>query len=411
LIITRHVASTSLAEALDCSADERRQILREVGGLVARLHAAGYVHSDLHVGNIVMSNLGPVLLDLQRVKASHAKEDHLRDIGSLDFSLANMGISKFDRLRFRSSALSLGEYRLSAARESLRAVGHASEARALDYFRGRTRRVLQVGEGFRQIRFEDMVGMRVETISSKTLHEAIRLHRECVANGGPDLLKHDHRSQVSGVTVGGMRFVVKEVVKGTRRKWLADAFRGSPARRAWVGGHGLRIRGIGAPAPYAFVEERWHGIPVASLIVLEDLRPALPVHEIPESKLDATTLADLLLRLLLRLHRTGVIHGDLQSLHILMHSDQEISLIDLEGVRFRRRLSDEQRIQALAELNASISDQQLAGKIRGEAVRRYLRELPFDRGNNRAVRTIVVRSIARRQRWKGDDCDLSPYSE
>jgi tRNA A-37 threonylcarbamoyl transferase component Bud32 len=378
---------------------------------VARLHRAGFVHRDLHVGNILIDDLGPVLLDLQRVRASHEKQEHMRDIGSLDFSLGNMGVSRVDRLRFRSSALSLGEFRLTAARENLRAAGRASEDRALDYYRGRTRRSLKPGPEIRRIHFEDQSGLRVASLSSKAIHLAILRHRDQIENGGPDLIKSDHRSRVSGVEIGGTRFIVKEVVKGSRRKWIADVFRGSAARRAWVAGHGLQIRGIGAPAPLAFVERRRYGIPVASLIILEDLRPARALDSIPPDQIDAAQLADLLLRLVLRIHRTGVTHGDLQSLHILMGPERELSLIDLEGVRFRRRLEDDQRIQALAELNASLADERIPADIRGETLRHYLRELPFDRGNNRAVLEIVKRSLARKQHWKGTDCDLSPYSD
>ncbi len=162
------------------------------------------------------------------------------------------------------------------------------------------------------------------------------------------------------------------------------------------------------------------GIPVNSLVILQDLHPAVPAHTLAGTDVDGgTRLSTALRRLATALHRTGVIHGDLQSPHVFVQTSTanadaespfETSLIDLEGVRFRRRLSSEDRIQALVELNASIDDRLVPGSRRRRDFELYAQAVPFasaepGRGAlDDILREIVRRSLARGHFWKGADC-------
>ena len=94
--------------------------------------------------------------------------------------------------------------------------------------------------------------------------------------GGPRVIQHGPRSSVTRVEVGGVRVVLKQWQRRGPWRLAADRLRGSPAARAWRGGVGLRARRIGAAVPYAFLERRRLGLPVASWLLLEDLWPALP---------------------------------------------------------------------------------------------------------------------------------------
>lgn len=411
--------AVSLNGALDDYAFKRRRILRRVGELVHQFHNAGFAHGDLHVGNITIGDAGPVLVDLQRVHSIEHEGDRVRDIAFLDFSLAHMGVTLHDRLRFRIAALGLGLFRVAPERELLREIGRASAARALDYYRGRTRHMVRPGPDVAALRCGEQAGLRSKEFSEASVNAAIELHRKQVQTGGDGLLKCDHRSHVSAVEPDGHRVVVKEVVKTTLRKRLADVFRGSPARRAWVAGHGLRIRGIGAAKPLAFLETRRRGVPVASVVILEDLSASRCVADIPADDPAAPQLARQLLQLVLRMHRTHTSHQDFQTSHMYWIDEKDgprigdtspLALIDLEGVQFHEQLHDQHRISMLSELNATLSDDFLLPHPRRELLEQYLRALPFERGNERSVREIVRRSVARAQAWKGKDCDFSPAS-
>jgi len=411
LVITRFIPRAKrLDHRLNGYPFEKHRLLRQVGELVLRLHDAGFVHRDLHVGNVLVGENGPLLIDLERCRTVEGQRDRLRDVAFLDFSLHHAGITQANRLRYRIAALGLDHFRVAAERELLREVGRISHARALDYYHGRTRRTLRKGEGFQSVVCKAGSGLRVDDFANASVIAALAAHHQAVSNRSSQLLKCDHRTQVSRVAVGDRSVVVKEVVKTSARKRLADALRGSPGRRAWFAGHGLLIRGIGAARPLAFVERRERGIPVSSAVVLEDLGDTPRLANIPAGDPNVDPLAKQLLRLLLQLHRTGCVHADFQAMHIYLakHADQIVpTLIDLESVRFPRRLHDRQRVGMLAAINATLADDVLPATIRCDVLERYLLSLPFERGNAHAGREIVRRSLARKQVWRGTDCELS----
>ncbi len=414
LIVTRHIpAAETLDRALDGYAFEQRRLLRRVGELIHRLHSAGSVHGDLHIGNILVGEDGPVLVDLHRVRGIESRFDRIRDIAFLDFSLVQRGVSLSNRMRLRIAALDFGHFRVAAEREQLREIGRASQTRSIEYYRGRTRRTLRPGQQFVRITHAGSTGMRLVDFSQQAVRAAVEAHRHQVETGGSCLIKHDHRSRVSVVDAEGRRVVVKEVVKGGARKRLADWFRGSAGRRAWVGGHGLLIRGVSVATPLAYLEERHGGIPHSSLVILEDLSGARCLADIKPTDPEADALPKQLLGLLIRLHRSGGLHGDLQSIHVYLtgrDGQSELTLIDLEGVRFPKPLRDRQRIQMLSELNASLDDDLIPAARRAELFADYRRALPFERGNQHAAKEIIRRSLARNQRWRARGVDLSGRS-
>jgi hypothetical protein len=255
-------------------------------------------------------------------------------------------------------------------------------------------------------------GLRLDRFPEAAAAQALEAHAETLRRGGERILKRDHRSRITAAVVDGHAVVVKEVVKDGARRHIADGLRGSPARRAWRGGHGLLARGIGACTPLAFLETRRHGLPVASTAILEDLRPAAPSTQYAaRGPAEAGAVLDALCQLVIALHRNRVVYGDLRAQHIFVRGAGgrepgrlEVALIDLEGVRFARRLSQTRRIQSLAELNASLADDLLSTEVRRHAFEVYCRALPFAGGSPRALAEIVRRSLARDHFWAGRGC-------
>ena len=173
---------------------------------------------------------------------------------------------------------------------------------------------------------------------------------------------------------------------------------GSAARRGWIGGHGLRARRIGVALPVAWIDRRDHR--GHSVLLMEDLGAQPCLELAPREQIDP----DAILRLLLALHRRGVDHGDLQASHIFGRSEPR--LIDLEGVRFPRRVSDDARLRALAELNASLPDDSLPADERRELFYCYAAALPFRIPVEQALREVIGRSLARQHAWRGLGCAL-----
>ena len=409
LLAMEWIEGVPLLDALHGPRASRRILLRALGELVARLHRAGWVHGDLHAGNVVVASTGPVLLDWQRARRTRARAARRRDLAFLEYSLASV-TSRSDRLRVRQTRLGVAPPLAEDARHELRAAGDAADRRAREHARSRTRRSLREDRQYARTQLGDASGMRLRELEPETLTALVDQHREALRARDARLLENDARSVLSAVAAGGRRAIVKETRWRGLGRALGDALRGSAGRRAWLAGHGLRARRIGAARPLAFLERRRLGVPVTSWVVVEDLRPAVPAAfavERGEAAPEAVLAA--LARLAIDLHRTQVDHGDLKATNVLLRRAArglEPALVDLEGVRFPRRLSEARRIAALAELNASLSDVHPAAARRC-AFELYAAALPFAMGRARALAEVVDRSLARKHRWTGIDCEIA----
>jgi tRNA A-37 threonylcarbamoyl transferase component Bud32 len=380
----------------------RRALLAALGALVAQLHAVGWVHGDLHAGNLLVRSGAPIALDWQRARPTRAAAARAADLARLEHSLAPL-VPLADRVRLRAAALGLARPFDPPARAALRAAGDAVDRRADDFARGRTRRLLRPGRAVVRARVDGRRGLRLRDLAPEALRALLAAHAEALAAGDSRVLKDDHRARVTGHVVDGRALVVKEAPWRGPGRALADAVRGSAARRAWRAGHGLALRRIGVALPHAWLEERRAGLPVRSWVVLEDVRPGVPAAFAVEQGLAADEVLDALARLLVALHRAGVDHGDLQGTHVYLRREPHglaARLIDLEAVRFRRPLPDARRLQALVELNASLPAA-FPDDARLHAWRRYSRALPWAGGEARARARVVRRSVARRHRWPG----------
>lgn len=395
-----------LSEALgDLPARERRAALGAVGDAVARLHGAGWIHGDLHAGNLLASAGGAVLLDLQRARRSRFPRARRRDLAFLHHSLLPLTRAA-ERVALGRRILARRRLPPAAIRAELRRIGRAARARAAEHAASRTRRALRPGRRFAELRLGPFRGLRLREVEPAWIAAVVEAHRRAA---GPALLKEDGRSRVTRVVAGARSTVVKQVRARGAFRLLADRLRGAPAWRAFRGGHGLEARGIRAARPLACLV-RWRaGLPVESLVLLEDLGGAVPADRAVESGADPESVLLALADLAARLHLRGVDHGDLKASHVLLPAPGppgEPALIDLEGVRFRRRVPERRRRLALAQLNASLPDA-FPSRARHAAFCRYVARIPFRQPAAEVEARVVAASLARRHRWSGADCQLA----
>jgi len=384
-----------------------RTVLPEVGKCVAQMHAAGLVHRDLHVSNILMTQDGPVLLDVQRAKASRNRREQRADIGALDAALAHF-LPLSQRMRMREAALEISRPWNASGREALKQVSQATKAHRWDYARGRTRRTTIPGRRFAEFAFNGGRGLRMRDLEEKVVVQALREHEEALKNRGGVVIKREGRSRVTRVSAGGRSFIVKEIVDTSWRKRLANLLRGAPARRGWVAGHGLRIRGLCAPEPQAYVVRRRLGLPASSLLLLEDIAEGLNIHWVTSEQVDLADTLTVLGKMICTLHEQGVDHGDVKAGNLLLcgtPGSYTVYILDLEGVRFRKKLPERKRIDALMQLNASLHEG-FSVEQRCEEFWRYSARLPFA-DNAAALVRVVEGSLAREHKWKGQGCALA----
>ncbi len=380
----------------------RARVACDLGRLVAALHAQGIVHRDLHRGNVFLAEEGPLLLDLQLARPGHSTRARLRDVGDLEASLAPT-FSLAQRVRFRATALGLSRPFDAAARQALREAGAISIERSCAHAASRRRRALRPGRRFAPVAHAGTRGLRVRELEPGALEQALRAHE----HGQGETLQRDARSRVTAVAAGARRVVVKQTLPSGLARALADLFRGSAARRAWLAGFGLEAHDIAAARPLAFLDRRRLGLPSGSVLVMEDLRPARPAPQLATTR--GAEVVDALTRLAHRLHARGILHGELEADRVWLSPDADgllPRLSGLENVRFRARLSDAERKRGLAQLNSTLPDTADAA-ARRRAFSGYALLLPFSVGSQAALAEVVVASLARRARWSGAGCALA----
>jgi tRNA A-37 threonylcarbamoyl transferase component Bud32 len=301
VVATRFVAGEPLSQALRRPARERRALLAELGALVRRLHGSGVVHRDLHVGNLLVTSHGLLLLDLASALPLRGRRARLRDLGELDASLAPR-LSHADRVRVASAAQGLARPHDARGRAKLRDVARAGLERARAHWRSRTRRSLRAGRQYAPLSLAQGRGLRLRDVPEARV-----------------------AALLSGAVEAGARVQSFDA----RGAWsaLLFALRGSPARRAWRAAAGLRARGVACERPLAYVERRRLGLPLRAWLVLETL-PPIGAAEADVARLRAA------------LRARDVQHPELRAA-LRRGPDGRLALGRLEAVRFARGRDDE----------------------------------------------------------------------
>jgi tRNA A-37 threonylcarbamoyl transferase component Bud32 len=200
--------------------------------------------------------------------------------------------------------------------------------------------------------------------SSENLRLALERHRACLLGGAGRVLKDDARTRVSEIALAdGRAAIVKEYRPGGLARRLEDVVRPRSALREWRAAHELAQREVAAPAGWALVLPAPLA-PRSAFVVLEAIAGAEPVNRFvlrrcagADGRARRLRLADALAAYLRTLHARGVEHRDLKGSNLLVRerSDAfEFFLVDLAEVRFPRRAREGPRLEALAQLNASM---------------------------------------------------------
>ena len=166
---------------------------------------------------------------------------------------------------------------------------------------------------------------------------------------------HTGRNEVRLYIVAGVRIVVKNFA---RISWLNRIvyalLRPSKAVRAYRYAQRLLAMGIDTPVPVAAIDVCAGGVLRHSFFVslYSEYESLDVVNYYPEQPLEP--LLDSLTDFLIKLHDCGVLHDDLNASNILYRKVDEgyylFQLIDINRLRFRSRISRNERLKNLRKL-------------------------------------------------------------
>lgn len=345
------VGESWLAVRFVAARPARREDLGRILPAVQRMHTAGMLHGDLHLGNILIDGEEPVWLDLQRARFLPFIPELLRrrELGFLAFSLGDPPPQELARTRFWR------------------------ELRAQRHWRSRTRRCVKESSRFTRFEFQGKRGFRMREIDPSALGKAL----EDCAQAQPLKQGRAGRLYRSGSWI------------------LKEHRRARFARRAWIAARGLEVRGIPTARAIAQVG-RW--------LVMEDAGETL-IDWVERDFADSAAsvheqLAERLAELLASLHRRGIYHADLKANNIAWSAANGARLLDYARVGFGLRVSRRRRVKNLAQLNAALPDL-VPARLRRLALQRYTEQLGRSGELESLSSEVVALSLKRKHRWSG----------
>jgi tRNA A-37 threonylcarbamoyl transferase component Bud32 len=338
---------------------ERREFTAALADYVARLHAAGARHPDLHPGNLLVRRTnGRVeffLIDLHDLKLGPPLRRRAR---VANLVLLNrwfrMRSSRADRHRFwRAYAQAAG------ASDDAKRIERATDRSVADLWASRDVRCLRENRHFRRLRGPTATGFAVRDLPAELADRLLADPDGPFHSPSGSLLKDSRSATVCRLNIetpAGPRPMVYKRFRVTH--WfdpIAHLFRASAALRSWTNGHALLARGLPTPRPWLMLHRRRLGFSTVGYVLTEFVPDARHLNEAVQavSWREKRRLVAALGRWVRLMHGRGVMHRDLKAANILVTPAGECRFIDLVGMRTRASISPRRRVRDLTRLNAS----------------------------------------------------------
>ena len=355
------VGGSTLKEFLEKGGSISEGLLWRLAGFLADLHGKRIHHMDLHWDNVMVGEYDQKLwlLDLHRVKVGF-NFDKKRRIWNLAQLLSSMGTYLDPPLRreFLREYLDLASIP-DPVDQWEREITRIHQEMCRTHEISRTKRCLHESSSFDKYNWGGFRIIRTREVPREVLAKVLRSAKE----DGSQCIKIDTKVRVRVEIVqmpeGPLPLCVKEFMP--RMTWKTiPLFRSKRrAERFWLGAWGLRARGLPAPACYGMWRPNLLSRAATSGVIME-MVPGESLRDLlltMGDKRDALRPVSLkLAQLLAKMHDKGVFHRDLKASNLLVGQVQgreEIFLMDLEDVRFEKRVSVKEVIRNLTQLDQS----------------------------------------------------------
>jgi tRNA A-37 threonylcarbamoyl transferase component Bud32 len=363
--------AASLAEAMareTPGSEACWELALRAADVLARLHAEPFWHRDMHAGNLLLDELGDLLIiDLHSMWTVPrlTRSMRLKNLAHLLHSM-RAWICLDDLPRFIQR---YAETRGESADALLPVTERALEVFTADYVRGRSARCMRNSSEFIGERGAQGRVHRLRRYTPEQLHQDLDLHDEAVRESGPRLLGNATRRRVTYVEdARGCGRVVKEY----RDHGLLASVRAQlglgPARHSWKAARRCQIVGIPTPIALALLERPDGSARLVTEVVREGFSLLDCVESLPgdHSPRERRGLAYLVGHVVGRLTRAGLRHDDMSTKNLLlgpgtaaMTGDlrtnppaglREVVLIDLDGMRRTRPHDGPALVRMLGQL-------------------------------------------------------------
>ncbi|MCX8118173.1 MAG: hypothetical protein N3G78_09600 [Desulfobacterota bacterium] len=376
-------------------------IVTELVKMLLRIHQAGLFHQDLHVGNFLWDGGSLFLTDLHRARFSPSlsMSQKLWNIAQLFHSLRFVWPKeKLERFLDQYFEGDLAYQKKKAF--YFQKINSWMNRLEKKQWESRTRRCLKESTEFSVKQNKPFTFYSRRDFPLDLLVRAIERHRTFVEKTPALLVKQSPEVKVSIFQAGDKRICVKQFCYPHWWDRLKERCRRSKGVRAWVGGNGVRVRGVPSVPLLGLAERRERGLPRESLLIMEapegEELDRFLCKGFEDDEAKKRFIRDFS-QWLSRLHQREVFHQDMKACNILVsREDQQWSfkLLDLEDIRLGKKIDEKRLFKNLLQLNTSIPHF-ISPKDRLRFIKWYLHQNPVIRGRKTFLRRLVRESRKR----------------
>jgi tRNA A-37 threonylcarbamoyl transferase component Bud32 len=388
----------SASEQLETLQSE--SVVRSLAETVRRFHDAGLTHNDLHIGNFLWVKGDLFLTDLHNasIRKATSLKQRLWNITHLFHSLRSV-LGEKEQRTFIEIYFGKEISPLEKMEAFLEHIHDGMDRLQRRQWRSRTKRCLKNSTEFSFEKEGSLTFFRRKDFILDKVNAVLEGHWNLVREKPERLAKNSSRVIVSVTQGGDEKFVVKHFRSPHLSNRLKDLLRKSKGRKAWIGGNGLKARGISSVQPLALVE-RNHGLgPKESFFLMETLEGSQELDRYILQGLGDFRRKRIFIRAfagwLADLYNKKVYHKDMKTCNFLVVEKQrswDFYLLDLEDVRFGQRVTERKLFKNFFQLNTS-TPRIISQTDRLRFAKECLGRIPDIKNPKRLLRQVVQESL------------------
>jgi len=393
-------SGVSLAEIADILKAEK--VSTELVKTVIRMHASGLLHQDLHAGNFLWDGESIFLIDLHRARLlrSLSLNQRLWDLSHLFHSLRSIWGEK-EHLRFLDQYFEGDSISSQKKKDFLKKIHSSMDRLQKRQWRSRTKRCLKESTEFSVKKEKGLTFYHRKGFPLDRLKRAAKKHLAIVQETPSLLVKQSSEVIVSIFNDGENRICVKQFCYPHWWDRFREHFRRPKGLKAWLGGNGLRVRGISSIKPLALMEQkRWYGR-VESILIMEASNTEEEMDRYLCKGFDGIKEKRNFIKAfafwLCQLHQRNIYHQDMKTCNILVSKNGQVwdfKLLDLEDVRLNEKVGDKKLFKNLLQLNTSIPSL-ITRTDRLRFFKAYLKQHPIIRNEEEFLFRLIKKSKER----------------
>jgi tRNA A-37 threonylcarbamoyl transferase component Bud32 len=372
-------------------------LIAEMAKTVKKIHDSGLFHKDFHAGNFILDEESFFLTDLHGAKIirSLSLSQRLWNLSHLFHSLRSTW-GEEEQMRF------LDKYfkdEIPHFREKmLQKIHFFMDCLQRRKWRSRTKRCLKESSEFSIQREKGVSYYHRKDYPLVAAKRCIEEHLVIGREKPSSLIKRSPDVAVSILDNKERRICVKQFRYKGLWNHLKNLFRRSKGLEAWVGGNGLRARGIDSIGALALVERRnWLGAQ-ESFLMMEVAENGGELDRYLLKGFDDVEQKRMFIRAfsqwLGHLHQMDIYHQDMKTCNVLVLENENtwgFRFLDLEDIRMDERVNEKKVYRNFLQLNTS-TPKIITRTDRFRFFREYARLNPIFRNGKAFLKGLIEKS-------------------